>query len=76
VAEGAARALDGWRLVRQMLDDLTDSVTTEAAAADPGVDNWLDTGGRHRGFVILRWLESLEAPVVATRVVPVSDVTR
>ena len=40
------------------------------AATDPGVDNWLDTGGRHRGFVTVRWLDNPEAPVVTTRVMP------
>jgi hypothetical protein len=36
---------------------------------DPGTPNWLDTGGRHRGFVLLRWLDKPEAPSVTTRVV-------
>jgi hypothetical protein len=44
------------------------------AATDPGVANWLDTGGRHRGFVIVRWLDKPDAPPVVTRVVPVSQV--
>ena len=29
---------------------------------------WLDTGGRHRGFVTLRWLDHPEPPVVTTSV--------
>ena len=49
-------------------------VRVVAAAADPGVPNWLDTGGRHRGFVILRWLDHPEAPAVTTEVVPVADI--
>lgn len=36
---------------------------------DPGVPNWLDTGGRHRGFVILRWLDGAPAPDLTTEVV-------
>ncbi|MCW2669875.1 MAG: hypothetical protein JWO27_1772 [Frankiales bacterium] len=36
---------------------------------DPGVPNWLDTGGRHRGFVILRWLDGAAAPELMTEVV-------
>lgn len=48
-------------------------VTVVAATVDPGVDNWLDTGGRHRGFVILRWLDNPEAPAVSTRLVPVAE---
>jgi hypothetical protein len=43
-------------------------------AADPGVDNWLDTGGRHRGFVVVRWLDNPAPPAVTTTVVPVTDV--
>jgi len=26
------------------------------AHADPGVPNWLDTGGNRRGFIFYRWL--------------------
>jgi hypothetical protein len=44
------------------------------AATDPGVDNWLDTGGRHRGFVVVRWLDNPDAPVVTTRVLSVDGV--
>ncbi|MDP9182700.1 MAG: DUF1214 domain-containing protein [Actinomycetota bacterium] len=44
-------------------------VRVRIAAEDPGTANWLDTGGRHRGFVILRWLDNPEAPAVATRLV-------
>ena len=39
------------------------------SGADPGVPNWLDTGGRHRGFVILRWLDGAAAPDLRTEVV-------
>jgi hypothetical protein len=52
----AAREADG--TVRVVVSD-----------ADPGTPNWLDTGGRHRGFVLLRWLDNPEAPAVTTRVV-------
>jgi hypothetical protein len=31
-----------------------------------GAVNWLDTGGRHRGFVMLRWLDKPAPPVVRT----------
>jgi hypothetical protein len=44
-------------------------VTVTIAGEDPGTPNWLDTGGRHRGFVLLRWLDRPEAPAVTTRVV-------
>ena len=37
-------------------------------ANDFGHGHWLDTGGRDRGFVIVRWLDNPEAPAVRTRV--------
>ena len=52
-----------------------DRVRVVLAAADPGVSNWLDTGGRHRGFVTLRWLDNPEAPEVTTHVLPITEVT-
>ena len=39
------------------------------SGTDPGVPNWLDTGGRHRGFVVLRWLDGAAAPDLTTEVV-------
>jgi hypothetical protein len=52
------------------------SVRFVIAARDPGVPatNWLDTGGRHRGFVTLRWLGGAEAPPVVTHVLPLAAV--
>jgi hypothetical protein len=44
------------------------SVRVVISATDPSHPNWLDTGGRHRGFVLLRWLDNPAAPVVATTV--------
>ncbi len=44
-----------------------------ASAADPHVPNWIDTGGRHRGFVIVRWLDNPEAPTVTTHVTKGAD---
>jgi hypothetical protein len=57
------------------------SVTNRGVAADPdgvvriaigssdfGHGHWLDTGGRHRGFVVLRWLDNPEAPDVSVSV--------
>ena len=44
------------------------------SGTDPGTDDWLDTGGRHRGFVIIRWLDRPDPPALTTRVVPVSAV--
>lgn len=37
-------------------------------ATDDGSPNWLDTGSRHRGFVILRWLDNPAPPPVVTSV--------
>ena len=35
-------------------------------AQDPGHANWIDTGGRHRGFVTLRWLDNRAPPPVSS----------
>lgn len=37
-------------------------------AHDFGHGHWLDTGGRRRGFVLLRWLDNPDPPVVQTSV--------
>ncbi|WP_236950018.1 DUF1214 domain-containing protein [Mycobacterium sp. MS1601] len=34
------------------------------SAGDFGYGHWLDTGGRHRGFVVVRWLDNPAAPTV------------
>jgi hypothetical protein len=39
------------------------------AHSDPGVANWLDTGGNHHGAAIFRWLRADGAPVPEVRVV-------
>lgn len=38
-------------------------------ANDSGHGHWLDTGGRRRGFVVVRWLDKPEAPVLRSTVV-------
>lgn len=43
------------------------------ARENPGAANWLDTGGRHRGFMVVRWLDNPAAPPVSTSVVPLSE---
>jgi hypothetical protein len=50
------------------------SVRMVIADRDPGVPNWLDTGSRHRGWMLFRWLDNPDAPEVSARVVPVSEV--
>ena len=43
---------------------------------DPGVANWLDTGGRPNGLLMLRWFWPRGAdPSPVTRVVPVSELS-
>jgi hypothetical protein len=42
-------------------------------ARDPGVANWLDTAGNGQGAMIFRWLRAADAPVPATRVVPMAE---
>jgi hypothetical protein len=37
-------------------------------AKDSGYGHWLDTGGRRRGFIILRWLDNPDPPDVLTTV--------
>jgi hypothetical protein len=44
-------------------------VRLTVSATDPGTGNWLDTGGRHRGFVIVRWLDGAASPSLTTKVV-------
>ena len=39
------------------------------AEADPGRGHWLDTGGRRRGFIVVRWLDNPHAPDVTVRLV-------
>ena len=47
------------------------------AHADPGVPNWLDTGGNRRGFVFYRWLRPVAGlPSPSGRVVKLEDLRR
>jgi hypothetical protein len=60
--ETAARSDDGsWRLV--------------VAPENPGpdVDNWLDTGGRLEGYMIVRWVLADGPPHPSAEVVPISS---
>ncbi len=64
----------------------TSSITNAAAVArpdgtvrlvvahrDPGATHWLDTGGRGRGFITVRWLDNPATPPAKTTVVPLSE---
>ncbi|MFZ1165473.1 DUF1214 domain-containing protein [Mycobacterium sp.] len=48
--------------------DTDGHVRIAISARNFGVGHWLDTGGRHRGFVVLRWLDNPEPPTVATSI--------
>jgi hypothetical protein len=53
--------------------DTDGSVRVVVAATDPRSGNWLDTGGRHRGFILLRWLDNPVAPSVKATVISRQD---
>lgn len=40
---------------------------------DPGVPNWLDPGGRHKGVIQGRWYEASSAPVPTVKRLPLSQ---
>ena len=53
-----------------------DHVQVVVSERDPGVANWLDTGGRRNGLLMLRWFWPRGAdPEPVTRVVPVSELS-
>ncbi len=43
------------------------------APEDPGVPNWLDTGGRLQGSLMLRWTEASSGPEPSLRLVPLAQ---
>jgi len=49
---------------------------TDVAADSTDAVNWLDTGGRHRGFVVIRWLDNPDPPALSTRVLASAAVGR
>jgi hypothetical protein len=53
---------------RGVTPDADGKVRIAIGAKDFGHGHWLDTGGRHRGFVVLRWLDNPEPPVVEVSV--------
>jgi hypothetical protein len=48
--------------------DADGHVRIAISARDLGVGHWLDTGGRRRGFIVLRWLDNPEPPAVTLSV--------
>ena len=53
---------------RRVQADADGRVRIAISAQDFGFGHWLDTGGRHRGFVVLRWLDNPEPPDVKVSV--------
>ena len=53
---------------RAMQPDSAGRVRIAISAEDFGFGHWLDTGGRHRGFVVLRWLDNPNPPDVTVSV--------
>jgi hypothetical protein len=53
---------------RGVAPDADGRVRIAVSATDFGVGHWLDTGGRHRGFVVLRWLDNPSPPDVKVAV--------
>jgi hypothetical protein len=50
-------------------------VRAAVSAEEPGISNWLDSGGRHTGLLTLRWFwPEGPAPEPVARVVPVEEV--
>ena len=59
----AQRSDDGdWRLV--------------ISPRDPGVPNWLDTGGRREGYMIVRWVLADHPPHPTCELVPIDSLKR
>ena len=59
----ATRSDDGtWKLV--------------IAPTDPGVENWLDTGGRREGYMLVRWVLADGPPHPSAEVVAIEDLAR
>ncbi|WAJ45435.1 DUF1214 domain-containing protein [Mycobacterium sp. Aquia_216] len=53
---------------RAVQPDADGRVRIAISAQDFGFGHWLDTGGRHRGFVIVRWLDNPSPPDVKVSV--------
>lgn len=53
---------------RGVQPDADGRVRIAVSAKDFGFGHWLDTGGRHRGFIVLRWLDNPSPPEVTVSV--------
>jgi Protein of unknown function (DUF1214) len=53
---------------RALRPDADGRVRIAISPEDFGFGHWLDTGGRHRGFIVLRWLDNPTPPDVTVSV--------
>ncbi|OBH05759.1 MULTISPECIES: DUF1214 domain-containing protein [unclassified Mycobacterium] len=53
---------------RAVRPDADGRVRIAISAEDMGFGHWLDTGGRHRGFIVVRWLDNPSPPDVSVSV--------
>jgi hypothetical protein len=59
------------RNVADVVAEADGSVRLVVVDRDPGVPNWLDTGGRRQGTMVVRWVNADAHPVPATEVVAI-----
>ena len=52
----------------------TDVAVSSSRTSDPGVPNWLDTGGEREGMIQYRWIWTKTDPVPALRRVAIDGV--
>jgi hypothetical protein len=43
---------------------------------DPGVPNWIDTGGRREGYMIVRWVLADDPPHPTCELVPIAELAK
>jgi hypothetical protein len=63
-----------WLNARSAVLDAAGGCRVVVAAHDPGVANWLDSGGHHQGLTTVRWVRAAHHPVPGCRVIPLTAV--